>query len=326
MAKGNDWTKRTEYRLHGKIGVEPNGGDDHDDDDELYGASPVKRYRATQDEMQERRDRLYEIIEEQQPATVRQAFYQATVRDLPGILKLESGYKKVQILLAQMRREGILPFGWIADLTRYQRKPRSYDSVAEALEETARLYRKKLWSSAACYVEVWIEKDALSGVIYPVTSLYDVPLMVARGYSSITFLHSSAEYINTLDVPAYIYHLGDYDPSGVNAAEKIEQTLREFAPDAEIHFKRLAVTPDQIRRWRLPTRPTKQSDTRAKKFGSDISVELDAIDANMLRDIVRKAIEQHLPADQLAVQQEAEMSEKQMLKMFVRRAKRDSER
>ena len=70
--------------------------------------------------------------------------------------------------------------------------------------------------------------------------------MVARGYASLSFLHCAAEHIRTLDVPAYIYHLGDFDPSGVNAGEKIEETLREMAPGAEIFFERLAVTPAQI--------------------------------------------------------------------------------
>ena len=98
--------------------------------------------------------------------------------------------------------------------------------------------------------------------------LYDVPLMVARGYASLSFLHSAAEDINELDVPAFIYHLGDFDPSGVNAGEKIEETLRELAPDAEIIFERIAVTPEQIEEWGLPTRPTKASDSRAKGFGS----------------------------------------------------------
>ena len=111
--------------------------------------------------------------------------------------------------------------------------------------------------------------------------MYDVPLMVARGYASLSFLHSAAEYINDLEVPAYIYHLGDFDPSGVNAGEKIEETLREMAPDAEIHFERIAVTPEQIGEWDLPTRPTKATDTRSKGFG-DISVELDAIEPDQL--------------------------------------------
>ena len=80
-------------------------------------------------------------------------------------------------------------------------------------------------------------------------------------------------------MPAYIYHLGDFDPSGLNAAREIEKTLREMAPEAEIHFERLAVTPEQIGIWSLPTRPTKTTDSRAKGFG-DISVELDAIPPN----------------------------------------------
>ena len=78
-----------------------------------------------------------------------------------------------------------------------------------------------MWRDADSYVEVWLEKDALSGVLYPVTSEFDAPLMVARGYASLSFLHTAAEYIATLDRPAYIYHLGDFDPSGVNAALKI---------------------------------------------------------------------------------------------------------
>ena len=105
-------------------------------------------------------------------------------------------------------------------------------------------------------------------MIYPVTSMFDVPLMVARGYASLSFLFSAAEYINQLEIPTYIYHLGDFDPSGVNAGEKIEETLNELAPDAEIFFQRIAVTPEQIEHWDIPTRPTKASDTRAKNFGA----------------------------------------------------------
>ena len=149
--------------------------------------------------------------------------------------------------------------------------------------------------------------------------MYDVPLMVARGYASLSFLYSAAEYINTLDVPAYIYHAGDFDPSGVNAGEKIEETLRELAPEAEIFFERIAVTPEQINEWDLPTRPTKASDTRSKGFG-DISVELDAIEPNQLRQLVQDAIEQHLPADQFEVLKAAEESEREIISRLVHTA------
>jgi hypothetical protein len=127
-------------------------------------------------------------------------------------------------------------------------------------------------------VEIWLEKDALSGVVNQVTDEYDVGLHVARGFASLSFLAESAEDIREIDKPTYIYHLGDHDPSGRNAGEKIEQTLREMAPDADITFERLAVTEEQIAIHDLPLRPTKRSDPRAKKFEAEFglgSVELD---------------------------------------------------
>ena len=272
----------------------------------IYAASPIKRRRATKADVERRRARLFEIVAAMHPMTVRQVFYQATVRGL--VEKSEAGYAKVQTDLVQMRRAGVLPYDWLADNTRWQRKPRTFDGVEEALRDTARLYRKALWVDADSYVEIWLEKDALSGVVYPVTADFDVPLMVARGYASLSFLHGAAEYIRTLDVPAYVYHLGDFDPSGVNAGEKIEEELREMAPDAEIIFERVAVTPEQIAAWNLPTRPTKTSDSRAKGFDRD-SVELDAIDPDTLRDLVREAIERHLPPHRFAVLKAAEESE-----------------
>jgi hypothetical protein len=279
-----------------------------------YQASRIKRHRSTKAEVEQRRQELYDIVEAGKPMTVRQVFYQATVHGI--VEKAESGYSKVQTDLTLMRRSGELPYGWLADNTRWQRKPNTFSTVSDALEETARLYRKSLWADADSYVEVWLEKDALAGVVYPITSRFDVPLMVARGYASLSFLHSAAEYINSLTVPTFLYHLGDFDPSGVNAGEKIEKTLCEMASDADIYFERIAVTEEQIEDWELPTRPTKTSDARAKGFGG-ISVELDAIEPNMLRQIVQEAIEQHLPAEQYEVLKAAEESERELIARLV---------
>src|SRR6516162_3492677 len=281
----------------------------------LYQTSPIKRHRSTKAEVEARREALLAIIDDGRPMTVRQVFYQATVRGL--FEKVESSYGRVQVDLVKMRRDGSLPYDWLADNTRWQRKPRTFDSVEDALRATAAFYRKSLWTTAAAYVEIWLEKDALAGVIYPVTSMYDVPLMVARGYASLSFLYSAAEYINTLAVPVYIYHLGDFDPSGVNAGEKIEETLRDMAPDADIVFERLAVTEEQITDWDLPTRPTKASDTRAKAFGSTLSVELDAIEPNQLRALVQEAIERHLPPEQFEILKAAEESEREIIARLV---------
>jgi hypothetical protein len=282
---------------------------------ELYPTSHIKR-RSTRAEIRQRRDALYEIVAAMQPMTVRQVFYQATVRGI--VEKTEAGYAKVQTDLVLMRKAGELPYHWLADNTRWQRKPETFNSIEQALQETARFYRKALWADADCYVELWLEKDALAGVVYPITSMYDVPLMVARGYASLSFLHGAAEYINELEVPAHLYHLGDFDPSGVNAGEKIEETLRELAPDAEIYFERIVVTPEQIRDWHLPTRPTKASDSRAKGFGA-ISVELDAIEPDMLRNLVRLVIEDHLPAHQFEILKAAEESERSTIRQLVNR-------
>src|SRR5262249_20980722 len=109
--------------------------------------------------------------------------------------------------------------------------------------------------------------------------------------------------------PIYIYHFGDSDPSGENAAEKIEEDLQGFAPTADINFKRLAVTEEQIRDWNLPTRPTKRSDTRAASFGSRVSVELDAIEPRRLRSLVEKAILKHMTRkkyDELMIKEKRE--------------------
>jgi hypothetical protein len=282
---------------------------------DVYQTSQIKRRRATKAEVESRRESFFEIISKSKPMIVRQVFYQATVKDI--VEKSEAGYTKVQTDLVQMRRAGVLPYGWLADNTRWQRKPRTFSGIEQALNDTARLYRKALWDDVDAHVEIWLEKDALAGAVLPVTSMYDVPLMVARGYASLSFLHSAAEYINDLAVPVYIYHFGDFDPSGVNAGEKIEETLNEMAPDADITFKRVAVTAEQIADWNLPTRPTKPTDSRSKKFGSKISVELDAIEPDLLRDLVRQAIERHLPADQFKVLKAAEESERELIRELV---------
>jgi hypothetical protein len=261
--------------------------------------------------MASRADALLDIAEEAQPCTVRQVFYQATVRGI--VEKTETGYAKVQRLLADLRLNGALPWGWIADNTRWQRKPKTWNSIEELLKETARTYRRAVWPNADAYVEIWLEKDALAGVLYPVTSRWDVPLMVTRGYSSLTFLNESASYIDELDKPAFLYHFGDFDPSGQDAAAKIASTLREMAPDAEIHFTQTAVRPWQIDYWKLPTRPTKITDSRAKRWTGGESVELDAIEANELRALCELEITQHVDRRQLKALEVAEESERELL-------------
>jgi hypothetical protein len=197
------------------------------------------------------------------------------------------------------------------------RKPASYRGLADFVERTAQFYRRDQWADADCYVEVWCEKDALAGVILEETRRYDVPLMVSRGFSSDTYLQSAADAFPD-DKPVWIYQFGDHDPSGVWIGKKIEEGLRYHAPEAEIYYERVAVTPEQIRVWSLPTRPTKRDgNAHAHDFTGD-SVELDAIPARVLRGLVRHCIQRHLDDERLAVLQAAERSERNILNQWAR--------
>ena len=169
-----------------------------------------------------------------------------------------------------------------------------------------------MWHENDAYVEVWLEKDALAGVLYELTEEFDVPLMVTRGYSSLSFLHSAADQISAQDKPTYLYYFGDMDPSGLDIPRVVEERLTEFAPDAEIHFERVAVTDDHIARWNLPTRPTKKTDTRSKSFRGE-SVELDAIPPAELRAMVSDCIVQHVDPDVFEKTKIAEASEREFL-------------
>jgi hypothetical protein len=283
--------------------------------DPVYVASDIKRpkrFRRTKLEIGRIRDAIVAILEADNPQTVRQIFYALTVRSV--IKKAEIEYQRTVVrLLGDMREDGDIPFEWIADNTRWMRKPTTFTGLESCLSNTSKFYRRDLWAAMPVYVEVWCEKDALAGVLMEETEVYDVPLMVARGYASITFLHSAAMAIEAKGKPAFIYHFGDLDPSGVDAARDIEAKLRRYAPEAEITFARPAVTREQVELWNLPTRPTKQSDTRAKKFANATSVELDAIPAHQLRALVRECIERHVDQDQLALLRVAEQSERELL-------------
>ncbi len=247
--------------------------------------------------------------------TVRQVFYRMV--SIGAVDKTEREYKStVTRLLSELRLSGDIPFSWIADNTRWQRKPTTYSSLEQALRYTAEAYRRCLWDNQSVHVEIWLEKDALAGVLYQETSTWDVPLMVTRGYPSLSFLHGAADYLQELDKPTHVYYFGDYDPSGVDISRNVENRLREFAPGVDIDFERIAVNPDQIVRLDLPTRPTKKTDSRSKKF-ADESVEVDAIPARTLRAMAEECITRHADPDALEVQRLAEVEERKVLDMFV---------
>lgn len=285
-----------------------------------YGSSPINRHRRTKAEMAAVREAILRLLAQDNPMTVRQVFYRLV--SLGVIEKTEGEYKATVVrLLTSMRREGDIPFGWIADNTRWMRKPRTWSSLDQALRTTAQFYRRSLWDSQRDYVEVWLEKDALAGVVYEVTEEWDVPLMVTRGYPSLSFLYEAAEAIAAYEKPTFLYYFGDYDPSGLDISRAVNEGIREFAPYADLHFTRVAVTPEQIADWDLPTRPTKASDTRSRFFEGE-SVEVDAIPPNQLRDLVEQCITGHVDFHALEVMQVAEQSERDLLMRMAAQVRR----
>lgn len=143
----------------------------------------MRRAQQTAAEMDTIRRGLISIVTAHRPVTVRQVFYQAVAAGLIG--KTEADYQRTVVLLGELRRAGVIPYGWIADNTRWMRKPVSYGDLTDAFDRIMKTYRRQLWADQDTYVEIWLEKDALAGVLDTVTTAWDVPLMVTRGYPSL---------------------------------------------------------------------------------------------------------------------------------------------
>jgi hypothetical protein len=251
-----------------------------------------------------------------------------------AVAKTEREYKRtVGRLLVEMRRSGDIPYEWLADATRWMRKPTTYSSMEQALRRTAETYRRALWDDTPAVVEVWLEKDALAGVLVDVTAEWDVPLMVTRGYPSMSFLHSAALAINDRvddEQLTRIYYFGDHDPSGVDIDRAIVQGIGESllaitdrtnitpadAFDLTADFTRVAVTPNLVEQLGLQGRPTKTGDHRGKAWaaaGRGDSVEVDAIPATTLRAMARHMIERHVDTDRLTILRTVEEEERRGL-------------
>ena len=268
--------------------------------------------------MQERAAFLIDYAHEHGPVSVRGLYYQAEVAGVPGIDKSDQAYQRVQQQVLILRRTGRMPYGDISDATRWMRKPKSHNSIQDALDETARTYRRNLWRDADSHVEVWCEKDALAGVIFPVTSEYDVPLMVARGYSSETFAFEAVAARGDDPRPYHVYYFGDFDRSGRDAARSLEEKLQRFAKElpqcrCEVVFEQMAITKEQIRALNLPTRPHKLKSAADRKWPYSFACELDAMPPDTLRVFIRTSIENHLSQHQIEVLKIAEENEKRLI-------------
>ena len=272
------------------------------------------RTRRTKAAIATIRDGLIALAEEHAPASVRQVFYLAVSAGL--VAKSEAEYKStVCRLLGDAREAGDLAWNTIVDHTRTFYRPETFTGIESALRETARTYRRNMWVNSDVHVEIWVEKDTLIGTLHRITSAYDIGLYPCRGYPSKSYLKDCAEDIEEADRDTRIYYFGDHDPSGVDIPRFVEDKLNDFAPYADITFHRLAVLPNQITEWSLPTRPTKASDSRSRTFEGE-SVEVEAIPPDRLREMCKDAITSHIDPHEWNVLVAAQKSEREMLRTF----------
>jgi len=250
--------------------------------------------------------------------TLRQLFYQLVSRN--SIPKTEAGYKKTMRQLRSMRREKFIPYPWVADNTRWVRRPASYTDLKSFLDEQARVYRKSVWNTQNNFIEIWCEKDALAGVISDVTYSWDVPLYVTRGYSSDTLAYNAVNHYQDGSKPVKIYYFGDWDPSGKDISRDLEDKIQYFADDLGVkaQFERCAVLPEQIQEWNLPTRPTKKTDSRSKNFTGN-SVELDAIPPKKLQEIIEGIIVNNIDSEIYKRTVEIEKVERENLDVLIKK-------
>lgn len=282
----------------------------------IYEASPLKpkRQRATKADMQIWDEFLYGYASEHNPVTIRQLFYAATVH-LNNIPKTEKGYGKIQRRVKQLRLNGQLPFEWIADYSRTVWAVDTDTSPDNALERVSRNYRYDYWSARRDGVEVWIEKSALAGVLFPITQKYRVELFPTAGEPSITYLETAVRgAVNKGFESMTVYTMYDFDASGVSAAKTVSSYLHRFGQDQglEIIHRPLALDYEMVMDLQLPARPPKKEK---KKWDYSIAAELDAIPPSTLRQLVDDTLAQHMPPHQLMMNRQIEMQHKSQIRM-----------
>lgn len=251
--------------------------------------------------------------------TLRQLFYQFVARDL--IPNEHKDYKRLGAIVADARLAGLLSWDYITDRTRALSSPAAWDSPAEIIEAAANSYRRDRLENQPVKMQVWVEKEALAGVVERSARSLGVPHFSCRGYVSQSEMWRAGQRLlrqlfdNTERV--VILHLGDHDPSGIDMTRDIEDRLftfvgahlATFLPEKSctkrqfrerVQVRRIALNRDQIHRYDPPPNPAKLTDSRAADYISehgDSSWELDALPPDTLDNLIRDSISDYLDHD-----------------------------
>jgi hypothetical protein len=226
--------------------------------------------------------------------TLRQLYYQFVARDL--IANKPAEYKRLGTIIKDARRAGLIDWNAIEDRTRNVRTHAAWDDPADIIESAAESYREDLWASQNYRPEVWLEKDALMGVIEGICAEYRVPYFACRGNNSESEQYKAGKRFQRHLIEGLIpvvLHLGDHDPNGLDMTRDNRERLAMFA-GRHVEVRRLALNIDQVRGHRLPPNPAKETDSRyasyARQFGPDCW-ELDALDPTVIVGLIRAEID-----------------------------------
>lgn len=239
---------------------------------------------------------IYEYQEQGFDLTLRQLYYQFVSRDL--IPNTQKDYKTLGKVISEARLAGMIDWNTITDRTRnLERKP-FWEHASHFMESVVPQFAVDKWKDQDTRVEVWIEKDALVGVIEPVCRAEDVAYFSCRGYTSQSEMWSASQRLieyNDAGQKVVILHLGDHDPSGKDMTRDIEDRLVMFQVQ-EVEVIRIALNMDQIRKYDPPPNPAKITDPRAKeyikKFGQT-SWELDALEPQVIAKLIQDNIAEY---------------------------------
>lgn len=226
--------------------------------------------------------------------TLRQLYYQFVARGL--IANKEAEYKRLGSIVNDARLAGLIDWNCIVDRTRKLKSDYHWDSPAEIINDCIHNYKIDKWLGQCYRPEVWIEKDALIGVIENICGSLDTPYFSCRGYVSQSAMWRASErYIELSErnqIPLLI-HLGDHDPSGIDMTRDIEDRLILFLGAHEFEIERIALNMNQIEQHNPPPNPAKITDSRSEKYinkyGND-SWELDALEPNVISSLIEEKI------------------------------------
>lgn len=230
--------------------------------------------------------------------TLRQLYYQFVSRDL--IPNTQKDYKRLGDIVSDARMAGLIDWTHITDRTRNVRENSHWANAESIISICSDSFAMDKWLDQEYYVEVWVEKDALVGVLDVACRPLDIPFFSCRGYTSQSEMWNAAMRI-LRKLRAHkkirILHLGDHDPSGIDMSRDVKDRMRTFLgyhhPNPDFSVKRIALTMDQINEYNPPPNPAKMDDPRASDYVQvygDTSWELDALEPAVISDLIRNEV------------------------------------